>query len=377
MHKLIKTLAVCGAVATLGFSSQAMAAYSCSDATYGSGTGTYNGTYSQCSANNTANQNSTVATSSAVLQAAATQTADLITNRISSAMGSDNPDVQVSANGFSASTGMAAGDMQGKMGMWVSGSWTDLEDENTDTAFEGDAYTALVGADYQIASNTIVGISVGYENVDIDTEYNGFGGNNGNLDGDGYTIAPYVGFKLGQNASAMLTAGYSSLEYDTLRYDPVTGNAITGNTDGERYFVNAALAGSHMMNRWHLRGKTGVFYASEDKDAFTETESTGATIAVADEETELGQLTAEARLGYAFDKIEPYGLAGVEYDFTDDEATVAVGQSVSDDDFGARFGGGLDLHLTPAITGGIEAYTVEFRDDYNEYNVTGGLRVKF
>lgn len=381
MQKLVKTLAVFGAVivAGAGLSGQAMAQYSCSNAIYGSGSGTYNGTYSQCSANNTSNQASTVATSNAVLKVAAGQSARLIGNRIAGAFGSDSPNMQVSANGFTASTGMAAGDMNGKAGLWVSGSLSDVEDENDDTEFDGNIYNTLIGADYQLSSNTVVGIAVGYENIDIDTQYNGFGGNDGNLDGDGYTIAPYVGFKLGQSASADLTVGYSSLDYDTLRYDPVTGNSITGDTEGERYFINAALNGDHKTaGNWHLRGRTSVFYASEDKDGYTETESTGATIAVDDDETELGQFLVDARFGYMFNMMEPYALAGIEYDFAKDGQPVAAGQTESmDDDFGAKFGGGLDFHLSPNLTGGVEAYTVEFRDDYNEYNVTGGVRLKF
>lgn len=374
MKSIIKLSAICAAgfaLATAGASSAKASIYSCS--------GIYGYIYSSCSTNNTANQASTVATATTVLRTASTQTAKLVGNRISAALSGSQPTMKVAANGFNASTGLSGGDMSGKAGVWASGSWTGVEDNNTATAFDGDILVGLVGADYQVTPSVVVGLSVGYEDIDIDTQYNGFAGQDGSLEGDGYTIAPYVGVQLTEILTADLTAGYSDLEYDTLRFDPSTGNRITGSTDADRYFVSAGLSGHHALpNDWMAKIRGSVFYASEDKDAFTETESTGATIAVGDEETELGQLSLDTRWVYeAHDVIKPYALIGAEYDFVKDDVTVAAGQSVADDDFGAKFGAGFNVKLGDNVTGGIEAYTVEFREDYDEYTATANLRVNF
>ena len=377
-NRKVAVLAV--ALSTLGVSANQVQAqtYSCSDATYGSG-----GTYSEatnCDANNTSNQSSTVTTSTAVLKAAASQTSGMISDRVATALDGGSA-FQVSHNGFSASTGMAAGDHAGKIGAWAGGSWSSVEDDNASTEFDGNVYSGMVGIDYRVTPKVVVGLSLGYESTDIDTVYNGFGGQDGNIDADGYTIAPYVGYKILDNVSANLTVGYSDLEYDTSRYDPNTGNKITGTTDAQRYFVNASVQGDQMFQgNWHARGKVSVFYASEEKDAFTETESTGSTIANSKQDTDFGQASLDAKVGYVFDKVETYGLVGLEYDFTKDEAPVAAGQnrgSLDDSDFGAKFGAGLDFQIAPNITGGFEGYTVEFRDDYSEYTFTGGLRVQF
>ena len=69
-----------------------------------------------------------------------------------------------------------------------------------------------------------------------------------------------------------------------------------------------------------------------------------------------------------------------DFDFSKDEGAVAAGQtaaSLDDEDFGARFGAGLNFQLSPQVTGSFEGYTVEFRDDYEEYTFSGGLRVNF
>lgn len=373
----ISALGVMAAAMLAGFSGEANATYSCSNSTYGAGTDTIY-TNSNCSANNTANQASTVATAATVLRTATTQTANMVTGRISNALGGGASGFKVASNGFSAS-GMAGGDADGKLGVWINGSWAGVEDNNTSTAYEGDIYTGVAGIDYRITPKAVIGLALGYEDVDIDTEYNGFNGTDGNIDGDGYTIAPYIGYQLTDKISADLTAGYSSIDYDTLRYDPVTGNAITGSTDADRYFVNASINADYYFRNtnWRLRSKGSVFYANEEKDAYTETETTGATVAVAEEETELGQILIDERLGYTFKNVEPYALVGLEFDYTDDEAPVAAGQTTNDDDFGAKFGAGMDFQLGPNLTGGIEAYTVEFREDYDEYAVTGGLRLQF
>lgn len=370
----LSALFVAGAVLMVGLPKQAEAqvgVYSC--------VGTYGYIYGNCSTNNTANQSSTVATAATVLRTAASQSSRLISSRVSNAL-DGNSGFNMASNGFSASTGMSAGDgWRGKTGLWVAGSFASVEDNNTDTAFDGEVYNGFAGVDYKIAPNTVIGISLGYESSDIDTEYNGTATQDGNVEGDGYTIAPYVGVSITDKISADLMAGYSDLEYDTLRFDPVSGTRITGSTDAERYFVSGGVNGQHRFyENWRLRGRASIFYANEEKDAFTETYTGGTTVAVADQETELGQALLDARLGYMFSHVEPYALVGAEFDFAKDEGEVAVGQTPSnDDDFGAKFGGGVNFQITPNFSGGVEAYTVEFRDDYDEYAVTGGLRARF
>lgn len=374
---LKKTIAMTAVVAACGVYSgtaHAQESTSCSDSVYGTSGSTY--TYSGCTANNTASQASTVATATAVLSAAASQSAGLVSSRVSSAMGGGSS-FNVADNGFAVSSeGMAAGDYRGKFGAWVSGSYSDVEDNNTSTAFDGNVYSAMAGIDYKVTPRAIIGLAVGYEDTDIDTTYN-----RGNVSADGYTVAPYIGYKLTDTSSVNLTVGYSDLEYDTSRLDPNSNNSITGSTDADRYFIDASVNGAHnLQGNWNLFGKGSVFYASEEKDAYTERESNGSTIAVTSADNDLGVVSAEARLAYTMDMIEPYGLVGVSYDFTKDEAPVAAGQSRSsldDEDFAAKFGAGLNFQLAPNVTGSFEGYTVEFRDDYDEYTFTGGLRVKF
>jgi outer membrane autotransporter protein len=353
--------------------------YSCSDSVYGS-SGSYATYANECG--DTSNQASSVTTSTTVLATAAGQSSKLIANRIAAASDA-SASLSFAQNGFSASTGMSAGSGRHGYTAWVSGSWSDVEDDNTDTAFDGDVYTVMAGLDRKVDDKVLVGLSVGWENTDIDTAYNGNSttGQDGNLDGDGWTIAPYISYAVQDHVTASLVAGYSDIEYDTLRFDPNTGNRITGSTDADRIFVSAALTGNWTLHdKWTLRGSGSVFWATEDKDGYTETEAGGTTITQASYDADLGQFLLDARLGYDLGGVEPYALVGGEFDFTKDEANVGAGQSQAsfdDEDFGAKFGGGLNLKLSDQVSGGIEAYTVEFRDDYEEVTGTASLRIKF
>jgi len=382
--KMMKALAVAAVgLAVGGFAHTAEASYSCSDSTYGTTgtyTATYGSTYSDCDANNSANANSTTVSAVAALQAAATQTAGIIANRVAGAVNNGSASFQVAQNGFSASTGKAAGDESNAPAVWVAGSWTRSDDNGADTASEGDIFTGLVGVDFEAADNVVLGISAGYEDSDFDTAYNGFGSDEGSLEGKGWIIAPYAAFDLG-GVVASLSAGYTAVDYDTVRYDPSSGNRITGSTEADRYFVSAGLGSSYSLgNNFRLRSNASVFYASEEKDAFTETEAaTSATISQDEDTTELGQAAVDFRLGYAMQQVEPYALVGASFDFAKSDVPLATGQTESgtQDDFAAKFGGGLILHMGEGVSGGIEAYTSEFREDYNEYNATANVRVKF
>jgi opacity protein-like surface antigen len=364
-----------GAALLVGISSpkeaQAQYSYSCSNPIY-------SGSYSSCSTNNTANQNSTVATSNSIIRSTTTQISSLIAQRVSSAVSGDASSFQVSSNGY-VGTGVAAGDHDQKFGLWAAGAYAGLEDENRSTEFDGHSVVGTVGADYRVTSDVVLGIALGYEDIDVDTAYNGFGGIDGNISADGFGIAPYIGVTLSDNITADAKVGYADMEYDTLRFDPNTGNRITGSTDADRYFVDAGIKGRYtLQGNWGADVRGSVFYAHEEKDAFTENEAGGATIAVDEDTTELGQFLLDTRVGYAMQGIRPYGLVGLEYDFVKDDVPVAAGQvQASDSRFGAKLGAGVDFNFAPNVTGGVEAYTVEFRDDFDQYVVSGGLRVKF
>ncbi|MFP6758785.1 MAG: autotransporter domain-containing protein, partial [Alphaproteobacteria bacterium] len=69
-------------------------------------------------------------------------------------------------------TGMSAGGGDGRLGIWVSGGWSSIEDDFVSTAYDGNLYSVLFGADYQMNDRLLAGIPFGYESSNIDTTFN-------------------------------------------------------------------------------------------------------------------------------------------------------------------------------------------------------------
>ena len=267
----------------------------------------------------------------------------------------------------------AGGDVR-KLGVWISGSWSRYDDNNAATKADGDLYTATLGADYRIVDPLIGGITVSYENLDLDTDFN-----QGSLEGDGITVAPYAIVNIGKMFSLDLSGGYTWLQYDADRSTVNEQNQFTSTKsvsgfDAGRYFgalnVNADLE----HKGWIAGGSIGALYASESQDSYVESDGTSRSQV----DTDLGQAVVGLKFGYAFSKVTPYITGSYEYDFKHTDINVLDGdvKAANDED---RFvvGGGLSLHITDAISGGIEATTVEGHDDVSNYTVKARLRIEF
>lgn len=271
-------------------------------------------------------------------------------------------------------SGRGAGADGKRFGFWVSGQWTSFEDDNASTAADGNLWAAMMGADYRITNWLVAGIAGGYESTDLDTAFN-----RGNIDGSGYTVAPYLVFNLGKIFSLDVTGGYTWLEYDVSRStldtnSNFTGTKSNGSFDGERWFGASNLNADWAINRWRLGASAGVLFASEKHDAFTETNGTRRDAIHAD----LGRASINGKLGYAFPYVTPWVKGGYEYDFTRDDVSVGRGDTAAAND-DSRFvvGVGLDVHLGSIVTGRLEGTTVLGDDDVNTYTVRAGLSVNF
>lgn len=392
------------AVVAFAFAASAQAAtpayggnysYSCSNSVYGVSGTFYEPTASgnrnvfarvgypidltRCNLGGTANEASTVATSQAVVRIASAQTANLISNRIGNVTSGQGTGFASTGNGFAVGSGLAGGNGTEGIGVWASGTFTSLEDDVVSTAFDGEIWTVMVGVDYKVDSNWLVGVGLGYEDIDLSTSFNEdvATGEDGKLEGTGYTIAPYMSYAFTDMLSFQLTGGYSAVEYDTVSFS--SSSRGTGTTDADRYFVKGALAAYYPVDEWRLSGNIGILYADEDKDAFTETFEDGTTRAQASQDSDITQLTLNTYWGYEIEEgIQPYAIAGLEYDLSKTDITVSAGQVQpnNDEDFGGVFGGGFKFYAD-GVTAGIEATTVEFRDDFEEYRIQGNVRVEF
>jgi len=326
----------------------------------------YTSAYSACSGN--AISASTVVTSAETVGAAAAQTAGLVSDRIS-ALASGSSGVKVSsANGVTKygynlsldEEGKAAGNGGGKFGLWFAGAYTNVDYNKTGSNYDGDLTAGVVGFDYKMNDKLLAGVALGYEDSNITTTFN-----TGTEDSSGWTIAPYALYQLDKTYSVDASVGYSRLNYDVKRVEPRDLNSITGTTDAKRWFAAANLNGDWTMKKLQIGASAGLLSVSEDKDAYTEVGSGGQ--AVAAKSTDLGRAHIGGDLGYDLGAAVPYISADFRHDYntdSSDSSSVEVG-------IGSRF------QFGDAISAGIEANTVQMKNDLDQWGALASFRVKF
>ena len=264
-------------------------------------------------------------------------------------------------------TGMSAGSNAGRLGIWVSGGWTQYEDDLASTAYHGDAYNVLAGGDYQFNDRFIAGLALGYESSDVDTIFN-----NGNLNSDGFTIAPYAGYVLNRYFSIDVSGGYSWIDYGQRR--TAAGGTVSAENDSNRWFGSANLNGFYAVDRVVLSGKVGYLYTEEEQEGYVESDGTVNTANTVD----LGQLRAGGQVGYDLGKVQPYVTGSYVYDIQHELLKVGPGQAQpANDRSGFDVGGGIRFALSDRVSGGIQGTKHLGRENFDSTAVNGNLRIKF
>lgn len=319
------------------------------------------------SVSSTPNQNVTAQTATQASAQAATIIGGAISNAIGGGGGGGAANVTSYLN--SRDTGRNAGAVDKPFGIWVQGAYTNVDNGQTGAAFDGSIVNLLAGFDYKLNDRLVIGISGTYETIDIDT--NSFSSGRGSLENDGMGIAPYIGFKLTNQWTADLTAGYSWLSYDSSR----SGNAVHGSFDATRWFANGSLNGTYSVGSFRLLPKVGVLYMEEDQDGYRETNGTS----VAGNTITLGRAYAGGRVGYAMGTMMPYLKLIGEWDFEHpDSLAIGNGTFTNDEDFGAQVGVGVDFFSAGPLSGTVEtSYNSLGRDDLDVWSVLGRLRLRF
>ncbi len=328
----------------------------------------YSTTYSACTGDTVAA--STAITSSETVAIAATQTVGLITARINALTGPGMGSKMSYADGkgkFSYNIGLdengkAAGGSEQKIGAWVSGTWSrTIYDKSDDSSFDGNSWNGMLGVDYRFTDQFLAGISAGYEDRNIATA-----GNEGNEDSNGWTVAPYALITLDKTFSISATGGYSSIDYDVDRLDPMVSTLIKGSTSATRLFGALDINGNWEKDKWTFGGSLGTLYAREKKDGFTETGEGALT--VASKTTTLGRVRVGGDVGYSFGNVLPFVKAGYNYDYND---------GGSGDSDSLDYGLGMRFNLSDNISGIIEGSGTALKDNLQNYSGTASIRFNF
>lgn len=268
-----------------------------------------------------------------------------------------------------AESGLNAGDIQlGDVGIWLSYNYRDIENDFTATAFESHSHTAIGGIDFSPNDRMVFGLAFAYEYSDTDTTFN-----LGNLESDGFTIAPYFGVLLSDTWSLDASLGASFIDNDQFRTDPITAARVSSDPDTDRFFIAANLNGITYLDNWVLGGRIGYLFAKSTTDDFIESNGT----AVAKRKTKLGQIRIGGDVAYSYQNWEPFISATYEYDYLLDEIVLVTGPQPANDRDDILFATGFRYFNDSGFSSSFEYSKRFLREDFDEDSFSLSLRYDF
>ncbi len=271
---------------------------------------------------------------------------------------------------YGTTLGRAAGENLEGIGAWGSYSYTDFENETVLSGYDGDRHSFLVGMDTKPRDNMVLGLALGYENTDIDTAFNG-----GELENEGFTVAPYFGMAIDDHWSMDITAGYSSTDTDQFRTLVGTTTRITSSTDSERWFGSANINYGLSHDHFYFEGRGGVLSANEEQDAYTESDNTP----IGSSRTAVTQLQLGGLVTYVgHEQFQPFVGLTYNYDASVNrqELVDTNGNVLGDDD--DDFLGSLGFRYNrDNLTAGLEWNRRFSREDLEEDSLNLDVRVDF
>ncbi len=283
-----------------------------------------------------------------------------------------------------AASGLAAGDNYAGWGTWLSYNRSQFESNAplsgailTTASYATTQNSVMVGADRFFADRILIGVSVGYEDTDTNTAFNG-----GSFDTHGAMIAPYAGYLINDILSVDLLAGYAALQYDSRRLDTTDASIISGDFASHRVFFASNLNALFTPGQWVIGARLGYLYSREEQDNYVETGGAGDARRVGDRHLDLSQLTIGADMAYRFGHLEPYLSATYNNDLGRDDGNSAGGlpgevgriQPADDDEF--LLGFGFRYFGTQGVSGNLEWNRSTGRDSFNANSLLLTLRLE-
>ncbi|MCG8323884.1 MAG: autotransporter outer membrane beta-barrel domain-containing protein [Thiotrichales bacterium] len=266
------------------------------------------------------------------------------------------------------SSGMNAGDHSIPYGLWISYSYSDFDNDLSSTAFDGTRHGVLAGVDFSPWENSVLGVAVGYEYSDIDTDFN-----EGEQETDGFTIAPYFGYLLTDTWSIDLSFGYSEVESDQFRTLPGTTTRVSSSPDTTRWFASGNLNGWTQYNNWTFGFSTGILRAKSTQDSFVESNGTFNLT----RKDELGQWRVRGDVSYSYNEFEPFLGLTYHRDFKATDIVVLTGPQPENDRDDFLLNLGVRYFSRYGITGNLEWSKRFDRADFDEDTINLTIRSDF
>lgn len=290
-----------------------------------------------------------------LLQGTTIQTMVTISNAVTSRMsltGGPRP-----MAGFQR-TSMAAGSTGQGYSVWGNFASSSQEDDRAGQESDIDTDNTVVGFDYTLAPNLVLGLTGSYD----DAEGNLAKGAGPNVDNKGMSIAPYLGWQINQNLALDASLGWGEGKLKT----------GTGSAKSDRFFGGINLSYTQWMGNWQVVGKGSYLYAEEK---YEDSKNNGTTSPGTAVTNKLDQVRVGVQGAYWMGNgVQPY--VGLTYVSDQDRSPKAApGTKYEKDGWVGQVGINF-FNASNTIYGGL-SYSNESRDNVDNEIWTASINFRF
>ncbi len=254
---------------------------------------------------------------------------------------------------------------------WVDVRGTGWDTDTNKADIDGTQLNVLAGLTLRPASDFLVGVLTGYENFNYSSDLL-----SGKLDGDGWTVGGYLGWRLAPGLMLDLGGTRSGIDYDAS-----AGTAV-GSFTGDRWLVSGGLTGSYPRSGLVFEPSARVFAVWEHEGAYVD--SLGTAQDARDFST--GRASAGLKVGYplAWSRIVtvlPYAGAYADYYFSSDNAAALASPVRSPEEFvdgaAARIVSGVAVTAKDGARLALDSELGGLGNDFETWTVRGSFATPF
>jgi len=271
---------------------------------------------------------------------------------------------RIAPQGATGTSGGDPNDPMQRIGVWLDGGYSRIDDRTPNGAFDARVYTTLAGADMVIGDRLVLGAGFGYEYGDTS-----FRSQPGDRESDTYTGLAYAAYVLDDvfTLAAQASIGRAGNDIDQLQL----GQRVSGDFDSRRYLAGAQLLARQGVGDWEFVGTAGYTYAKESFDSYVASNRQ----LVSPEATRVGLFRLSGEVSHYFGSVAPYLGVSWDYDHYAGDRNDSAGEAR--DATGMEVEVGVRLELAERLSGGLAARHEFTRKNQDNYGAGVNLRYQF
>lgn len=290
----------------------------------------------------------------ALLQGTTIQTMVTISNAVTSRMtmtGGPRPTASIQR------TSMAAGGGQG-YSAWGSFGSSSQEDDRAGQESKVEADNTVLGFDYALAPNLVLGLTGSYD----DADGNLLKGVGPKLSNKGMSVAPYLGWQINQNLALDASLGWGEGKL----------KMGVGEAKSDRVFGGLNLSYTQWVGNWQIVGKGSYLYAEEK---YENSKNAGVVVSGSGVTNKLDQIRVGIQGAYWMGNgVQPY--VGLTYVSDQDQSPKpAAGTKFEKDGWVGQVGINF-FNASNTIYGGL-SYSNESRNNMDNETWTASINFRF